>query len=102
MTRRISVEQAQAEFPQLLDEMAEGGERIIIERPGKAQVELMAAKEAAQDEEPQFQADDWLAPLIGAWGAILTDGEIDAMVADIYADRERDHGRTINLEAQDS
>ena len=35
--------------------------------------------------------------LVGLWGD-LDDAEIDAFIADIYAQRERDTGRTVELE----
>jgi len=37
--------------------------------------------------------------LVGAWGEFVEDDEIDAMLEEIYAARERDTGRPVDLEA---
>jgi hypothetical protein len=35
---------------------------------------------------------------VGAWEDLVEDGEIDAMLEDIYSARERDPGRPVDLD----
>ena len=46
---------------------------------------------------PSFETPGALA-LVGVWGEFVEDDEIDAMLGEIYAARERDTGRPVDLE----
>jgi prevent-host-death family protein len=102
MTKRVSTAQAKAQLSALLEEVANQGAHYIIERRGRpvaALVSIADLKRLLESQEhraaPQPQG---ALALVGAWGDILTNEEIDAMVADIYAARERDTGRPVDLD----
>jgi prevent-host-death family protein len=98
MAKKISAAKAQAELAELLTRVAESGERFVIERDGQPIAALVGATEAARlDAEP----DDDSRPigfrgLIGLWHDV-DPAEIDKMVTDIYAAREKDTGRPVDL-----
>ncbi|MCX6020830.1 MAG: type II toxin-antitoxin system Phd/YefM family antitoxin [Chloroflexi bacterium] len=101
MTRRISIEQAQAELPQLLDAAAGSGERVIIERPGKPSVVLVMEVERGMQQETPVHADSWLLALQSVGPVDYTNEDIDEMVADIYAQRYSEMGRPVDLGLND-
>ena len=104
MSKKISAAQAKAQLASLISEVAYGGEHYVIERRGKPVAALVSVKDLErleQSEQPPASPDaywDFLA-LVGAW-ADVTDEEIDAFIADVYAERARDLGRPVNLEAE--
>ncbi len=102
MTKRVTEAQAQAELLQLLAEAADGGERIIIERPGKpAAAQIRAAELPPLGEEaPTEQAQEGFLSLVGAWAGLLTNEEIDAMTEEIYDLREREMPRPFAQKVQ--
>lgn len=65
----------------------------MIERRGKPLAALVSVDDLARLEQEQAGAARPLGALglVGAWG-ILSDEEIDRMVADIYRERDRDAG----------
>ena len=99
MATRVSVAQAKAELSALMAAVAYQGQRIVIERRGKPMAALVSVDDLEQiDGERATSARPRGAlALIGAWGD-LGDREIEAMVADIYAAREQDTGRPVELE----
>ena len=99
MATRVSVAQAKAELSALMAAVAYQGQRVVIERRGKPMAALVSVDDLEQiDGERATSARPRGAlALIGAWGD-LDDREIEAMVADIYAAREQDTGRPVELE----
>ena len=99
MATRVSVAQAKAELSALMAAVAYQGQRVVIERRGKPMAALVSVDDLEQiDGERATSARPRGAlALIGAWGD-LNDREIEAMVADIYAAREQDTGRHVELE----
>lgn len=99
MATRVSVAQAKAELSALMAAVAYQGQRVVIERRGKPMAALVSVDDLEQiDSERATSARPRGAlALIGAWGD-LGDREIEAMVADIYAAREQDTGRPVELE----
>ena len=99
MATRVSVAQAKAELSALMAAVAYQGQRVVIERRGKPMAALVSVDDLEQiDGERATSARPRGAlALIGAWGD-LGDREIEAMVADIYAAREQDTGRHVELE----
>lgn len=105
MAKQISAAEAKARLSELMTRVAEQGEHFLIERDGEPVAALVSVPELAQLEQT-WQANpieaagesDWggFQSLIGLWPEV-TDAEIDAMVADIYAARERDLGRPVDL-----
>ncbi len=98
MATRVSVAQAKAELSALMAAVAYQGQRVVIERRGKPMAALVSVDDLEQiDGERATSARPRGAlALIGAWGD-LDDREIEAMVADIYAAREQDTGRPVEL-----
>ncbi len=99
-TKRIGTAEAKAKLSELLARVAYGDEQYVIERRGKP----MAALVNFEDLERMKRAiGEPLEPkgalaLVGLWDGIMTDEEVDEFVAHIYAERERDLGRPVNLE----
>ena len=99
MAEKVSAAQAKAQFSALVAEVAYGGKHFVIERRGKpmaalvsvADLEQLESRQPAETHRPGFLA------LVGAWKDV-EDEEIDHFIADIYAERERDYGRPVNLE----
>ena len=98
MATRVSVAQAKAELSALMAAVAYQGQRVVIERRGKPMAALVSVDDLEQiDGERATSARPRGAlALIGAWGD-LGDRDIEAMVADIYAAREQDTGRPVEL-----
>jgi prevent-host-death family protein len=98
--RRVSAAQAKARLSAMMAQVAYGGEHFIIERRGKPLAALVSVDELQRlegNEDAPPQAPQ-IPPWIGAWGDLLTDEEIDAFIADVYAAREHDMGRPVELE----
>ena len=93
--KKISAAQAKAKLSELLARVAYGDERYVIERRGKpvaalvsvGDLERLNGEEVESDEEPKG-----LLALVGLWADLVTDEEIDDMVAHIYAEREKNMG----------
>jgi prevent-host-death family protein len=87
--------QAKAKLSELLARVAYADERYVIERRGKPlaaivsieDFERLDGKPSETGEEPRGAL-----ALVGLWADIMTDEEIDEMVAHIYAEREKDVG----------
>lgn len=97
--KRVSTAQAKAQFSALVAEVAYQGTRVIIEwrgRPRAALVSLDDLECLAQSGTMSAQPRGALA-LVGAWRAI-EDRDLDAAVAEIYAQRARDTTRPVELE----
>lgn len=91
MAKQVSTVQAKAHFSALVAEVAYGGERIIIERHGRPLAALVSIADLERLKQGQILSAEprGALALVGAWEE-LEDREIDDMVADIYAQRERD------------
>lgn len=100
MTKCVSVAQAKAQLSALMAAVVYGGDRYVIERHGKPTAALVSIDDLKRLEQDRMDA----APpkgalaLAGAWADLLTDAEIDQFVAEVYAEREQDTGRPVNLE----
>ena len=100
MVEKISVAEAKAKLSALLGEVVYGKKRFIIERRGKplaalVNVDDLEHLEKAESAPASFH---WPLALVGAWGDLLEDSEIDSLVEDIYDSREKDMGRPVDLE----
>ena len=98
MARHVSVAQAKAHLSALLAEVAFGGQRYVIERHGKPVAGLVGVDEIErlEQDQPAPSASQGFLALVGAWRAV-PDAEIDALLAEIYAERSRDTGRPVEL-----
>ena len=98
MADKVSAAQAKPQLSALVAEVAYGGKRFIIERRGKPSAVLVSMEDLECLEEDHARP---LRPLgalalVGAW-AELGNEKIDALVAHIYAEREKDLGRPVDL-----
>ena len=100
MSKKVSAAHAKAHLADLVSRVAYGGERYVIERRGTPVAALVGMDDLRKLEpapaEPTSEPRDFLG-LIGAWGDILTDEEIDEMVAHIYAEREKSMPRPFSF-----
>ena len=87
MTKKVSTAQAKAQFSALVDDVASGGEHVIIERRGKPLAALVSIEELARLEKYQAMSAKPQGALVGAWRE-LEDAEIDSLITHIYAERE--------------
>lgn len=99
MSKRVSTAEAKAHLSALVALVAEGKEQVIIEKRGKPVAKLVSVKEPWETsaEEGAPHKEKGILSLLGLWSDV-PDDVIDKLVADIYAERERDKGRTVNLE----
>lgn len=100
MAKSVSAAQAKEQLAELVADVAERGEQYVIERQGKPMAALVSMDDLARLQQEQASSAHPLGALalVGAWGGILSDEEIDQFIADVYAERERDTGRPVNLE----
>jgi len=100
VVKRVSAAQAKAQLSALAAEVAYGGQHVIIERRGKPLVALVSVQDLErleQDRATSARPQGALA-LAGAWGEV-NDKDLERLVEDIYAAREKDTGRPVALEA---
>ena len=95
----VTAAKAKAELAALVSQVAYGGKHFIIERRGKPMAALVKVEELEFLEQGPPAAEERLGflALVGAWKDV-GDAEIDALIADIYAERKRNMGRPVNLE----
>jgi prevent-host-death family protein len=99
VAKRISAAQAKAHFSALVAQVAYGGEHYVIERRGKPLAALVSVDDLQRLEALASPARPQGAlALVGAWREV-EEGDLDALIADIYAQRARDTGRAVSLEA---
>ena len=99
MAKRVSAAQAKAQFSALSAEVAYGGQHVIIERRGRPLVALVSVADLElleQDWATSARPQGALA-LVGAWREV-NDKHLESLIEDIYADRENDAGRPVELE----
>jgi prevent-host-death family protein len=99
MVKKINAAQAKAQFSSLLAEVAYGGQQIIIERRGKPFAALVSVDDLKQLERYRTTSakPQGALALVGSWRDI-EDTDMDALIADIYGQREKDLGRPVELE----
>ena len=97
MVNRVSTATAKAHLSALLEEVAQSGAPVIIERRGQPLAALVGL-----DDFQQIARDTAVAQprgalaLMGAWSDV-EDAAIDALVDEIYAGRDRDRARPVDL-----
>lgn len=99
MTKRISAARAKAQLPSLMAEVAYGGECYVIERRGKPLAALVSLDKLERIEREGGVSARPLGALAlaGAWRDV-EDRDLEAIVDEIYSERERDAGRPVDLE----
>jgi prevent-host-death family protein len=100
MTKRISAAEAKARLSDLMARVAYGGEHYVIERRGKPLAALVSVDDLERLQQGRTTAarPQGALALVGAWREV-DDQDLEAMIADIYAERARDTGRPVPLEA---
>jgi prevent-host-death family protein len=98
MTRRVSTAVAKATLSELIGAVAFGRERVVIERRGRPVAALVSVEDVAVLDETRPVTDGPLGALalVGAW-ADVGDEAIDRFIDDIYAARDMDVGRRVDL-----
>ena len=99
MVKRASAAQATAQLSALTAEVAPGGRHIIIERHGKPLVALVSLDdlELLEQQRATSALPHGALALVGAWREV-NDEAVESLIEDIYAHRENDTGRTVELE----
>ncbi len=100
MAKRVSAAQAKAQLSALSAEVAYGGQRVVIERRGRPLVALvsMADLELLGHDRATSARPHGALALAGAWREV-DDEDLESLIEDIYAGRENDAGRPVELEA---
>ena len=93
-TKHISVAEARARLAAILDGVRSRGERYVLERHGREVAAIVGVEELARLDRPSAEPPMGAMALVGLWHEV-TDTDIDALLADIYAERERDAGRPV-------
>ena len=80
-------------------EVANGGQRVVIERRGEPLAALVSLGdlERLEADGPTSQRPQGALAVAGAWREV-DDEVIEALVKDIYAQRRQGSGREVNLE----
>ena len=99
MARRVSAAHAKAQLSALSAEVADGGQRVVIERHGKpiAAMVSMADLYLLGEGRPTSKRPHGALALAGAWSEV-DDEDLESLVEEIYAAREKDTGRPVDLE----
>lgn len=100
VAERIGASEAKAHFSELLARAGYSGERFLVERRGKPLAALVGAEDLKrlEGEDPAGSRPRGAMSLVGAWGDLVNDAEIDVMLEDLYAAREEDLGRRVDLD----
>jgi len=90
-TKVVRAAEAKAQLSELVSRVAYGGERFLIERHGKPVAALVSAEDLAKLENGAAKEEPkkGLLALVGIWGDLMTDDEIDAMTEHIEASRSK-------------
>jgi len=100
MFSSISTVEVKAHLSQWLNQVAFGNERLVVLRRGKPVAALVSVDdlrrlEALDAKERGDKTDSH--PIMRVFGAWADRDDLDDLVAEIYADRERAVGREISL-----
>lgn len=101
MTEKIRVTEAKAHLSALMARVGYGGERFLIERRGRPLAALVGVEDLERLEKERDATTSrplGAIALVGAWGE-AEEGDLDAVLDGIYAERERDTGRPVDFGA---
>ncbi len=101
MAEKVRVTEAKAQLSALMARVGYGGERFVIERRGRPLAALVGVQDLARLEGEKGDARSrpmGALALVRAWGE-AEERDLDAVLEEIYAERERDAGRPVDLEA---
>ncbi|MGH3147480.1 MAG: type II toxin-antitoxin system Phd/YefM family antitoxin [Rubrobacter sp.] len=101
VAEKVRVTEAKAHLSELMARVGYGGERFVIERRGRPLAALVGVEDLERLETEGGDAvprPRGALALVGAWRA-AEERDLDAVVEEIYAERERDTGRPVDLGA---
>jgi prevent-host-death family protein len=95
---QISLAAARAKFSTLVEGVLRRGERYVIERHGREVAALVSVPELELlgSASPTAEQPGGALALVGLWQEVA-DEEIDALLVDLRAARDRDAGRPVEL-----
>lgn len=98
VAKKVKVTEAKAQLSALMARAGYGGERFLIERRGRPLAALVGVGDL---ERLEGEGDAPLRPLgalalVGAWGEV-EERDLESVMGEIYAERERDTGRQVDL-----
>ena len=98
MAKRVRVTEAKAQLSALMARAGYGGERFLIERRGRPLAALVGVEDLERLEREGDAPSRPLGALglVGAWGEV-EERDLESVVQEIYAERERDTGRPVDL-----
>ena len=101
MAEKIRVTEAKAQLSALMARVGYRGERFVIERWGRPLAALVGVEDLERLEQGQdtmFSRPLGALALVGAWGEV-EEKDLDVVLGEIYAERERDTGCPVDLGA---
>lgn len=101
MAEKVRVTEAKAQLSELMARVGYGGERFVIERRGRPLAALVGVEDLKRLESKSGDVTSrplGAIALVGAWGEV-EERDVDALLQEIYAERERDTGRPVDLGA---
>jgi len=101
VVKKVGVTEAKAHLSALMARAGYGGERFLIERRGRPLAALVGIEDLERLEGEQGSTPSrplGAIALVGAWGE-AEEGDLDAVLAEIYAERWRDTGRPVDFGA---
>ena len=98
MVKRVSVAHAKAQLSSIASDVAFGGPHVIIERRSKPWVALVRVSDLEYLEQAQATSEQpqGALALAGAWREV-DDEDMESLVEGIYAERDNDLGRPVEL-----
>jgi len=100
MFSAISTVEVKAHLSQWLNRVAFNNERLVVLRRGKPVAALVSVDDLRRLEALDAKGQDEKMdghPIMGVFGAWADRDDLDDLVAEIYADRERAVGREVSL-----
>jgi len=100
MTSALGVGQGKKRLSELMSRVVCRGERFLIRRRGRPMAALVSVDDLERLQQGCATAarPQGALALVGAWREVDEEG-LDALIADIYAQRATDTGRPVALEA---
>ncbi|HIC92631.1 MAG TPA: type II toxin-antitoxin system prevent-host-death family antitoxin [Anaerolineae bacterium] len=93
----ISAAEAKRRLSELIGRVAYGHERIIIERKGKPMAAVIGMADLTRLEALEDQMGSETHPIMRAFGGWADRQDLDELLEEIYAARERALGREVEL-----
>jgi prevent-host-death family protein len=96
--KSVSAADARARFGELLDGVLHRGERYVVERHGREVAAIVSVAELQRLDRAAPERPAGAMALVGLWHDV-PDDEIDSLLEDLRASRDRDTGRSVEVEA---